>query len=58
MHRRQRLYYKSGVIERIFRHMAADHNNEYMMIDSTIARAHQRNSDTHKKGHQSHQTIV
>ncbi|MBB3883476.1 hypothetical protein GGR01_002334 [Acetobacter oeni] len=29
------------MIERIFRHLAADHDNEYMMIDSTIVRAHQ-----------------
>ena len=41
---------ESGVIERIFRHLAADHDNEYMMIDSTIVRAHQHSSGTRKKG--------
>ena len=37
MHCRLRRWSESGVIEQIFRHLAADHDNEYMMIDSTIA---------------------
>ncbi|MFT9166324.1 MAG: transposase, partial [Komagataeibacter saccharivorans] len=32
VHRRLRRWCESGVIERIFRHLAADHDNEYMMI--------------------------
>ncbi|NHO33431.1 hypothetical protein GOB85_13155 [Acetobacter sp. LMG 1636] len=36
--------------ERIFRHLAADHDNEYMMTESTIVRAHQHSTGTRKKG--------
>jgi transposase len=32
---------KSGVFERIFQLLASDADNEYMMIDATIVRAHQ-----------------
>ncbi|GCE85040.1 hypothetical protein MSKU9_3181 [Komagataeibacter diospyri] len=42
----------SHVIERIFRHQAANHDNEYMMIDSTIIRARQHSAGTRKKGAQ------
>ena len=31
---------KSGVFERVFKLLASDHDNEYMMIDATIVRAH------------------
>src|SRR5215210_4270865 len=31
----------AGVWERVFQHVAADADNEYAMIDSTIVRAHQ-----------------
>jgi hypothetical protein len=30
---------KSGVLERVFQHLATDADNEYPMIESTIARA-------------------
>jgi transposase len=40
-HRRFIRWAKSGVWERIFQHPAADADNEYAMIDSTIVRAHQ-----------------
>ena len=50
VHRRLRRWCESGVIERIFRHLAADHDNEYMMIDSTIVRAHQHSAGVYKKG--------
>ena len=30
---------KSGVFERIFKLLASDHDNEYMMLDATIVRA-------------------
>ena len=32
---------KSGVFERVFKLLSNDHDNEYMMIDATIVRAHQ-----------------
>ncbi|GEN61772.1 hypothetical protein ANI02nite_36560 [Acetobacter nitrogenifigens DSM 23921 = NBRC 105050] len=38
------------MIERIFRHLATDRDNEYMMIDSTIVRAHQHSAGARKKG--------
>jgi transposase len=40
---------KSGVFERIFKHLASDHDNEYMMIDATIVRAHQHSAGARKK---------
>ncbi|WP_154670665.1 hypothetical protein [Komagataeibacter diospyri] len=38
------------MIERIFRHLVADHDNEYMMMDSTVVRTHQHSAGTRKKG--------
>src|SRR4029077_9686950 len=35
---------KSGVFERIFKLWASDPDNEYMMIDATIVRAHQHSA--------------
>ena len=35
---------KSGVWEQVFEHFAADADNEYAMIDSTIVRAHQHSA--------------
>ena len=32
---------RSGVWEKVFKHLAADADNEYAMIDATIIRAHQ-----------------
>jgi transposase len=40
---------KSGVWERVFQHLAADADNEYAMIDSTIVRAHQHSAGAPKK---------
>ena len=40
---------KSGVWERVFQHLAADADNEYAMIDSTIVRAHQHSAGAKKK---------
>ncbi len=48
-HRRFSRWSKSGVWERIFRHLAADADNEYAMIDSTIVRAHQHSAGAQKK---------
>ena len=49
-HRRFSRWAKTGVWERIFRHLAADPDNEYAMIDSTIVRAHQHSAGAPKKG--------
>ena len=40
---------KSGVFERVFKLLASDHDNEYMMIDATIVRAHQHSAGARKK---------
>ena len=40
---------KSGVFERVFRLLASDHDNEYMMIDATIVRAHRHSAGAQKK---------
>jgi transposase len=40
---------KAGVWERVFQHVAADADNEYAMIDSTIVRAHQHAAGAPKK---------
>jgi transposase len=49
-HRRFSRWAKTGVWERIFKHLAADPDNEYAMIDSTIVRAHQHSAGAPKKG--------
>ena len=41
IHTRHMRWSKSGVWERVFKHLAADADNEYAMIDATIIRAHQ-----------------
>ena len=40
---------KSGVFDRIFKLLASDADNEYMMIDASIVRAHQHSADARKK---------
>jgi transposase len=49
-HKRLRRWCRSGVFERIFKTLAADRDNEYMMLDSTIVRAHQHSAGARKKG--------
>src|ERR1019366_2569601 len=49
VHRRFSRWAKSGVWQRIFQHLAADADNEYAMIDSTIVRAHQHSAGAKKK---------
>ena len=55
VHLRFSRWAKSGVWERVFRHLAADADNEYAMIDSTIlgssprTRAHQHSAGAQKK---------
>lgn len=39
--RRHRRWSASGVWQRVFEHLAADADNEYAMMDSTVVRAHQ-----------------
>jgi transposase len=48
-HRRFSRWAAAGVWERVFRHLAADADNEYAMIDSTIVRAHQHSAGAQKK---------
>ena len=48
VHRRFSRWAKSGVWEKMFQHLAADADNEYAMIDSTIVRAHQHSAGAKK----------
>ena len=48
-HKRFRRWCKSGVFDRIFRALASGTDNEYMMLDSTIVRAHQHSAGAKKK---------
>src|SRR5207248_7122018 len=49
VHRRFSRWAKSGVGERVFQYLAADADNEYAMLDSTIVRAHQHSAGAQKK---------
>ena len=49
VYRRFNRWAKSGVFERVFRLLASDHDNEYMMIDATIVRAQQHSAGAQKK---------
>jgi len=46
---RLRRWCESGVFARIFKALAEDRDNEYMMIDATIVRAHQHSAGARKK---------
>ena len=48
-HRRFSRWAKTGVWQKLFEHLAADADNEYAMIDSTIVRAHQHSAGALKK---------
>jgi transposase len=48
-HKRFRRWCESGVFERIFKTLAADSDNEYVMLDSSIVRAHQHSAGARKK---------
>ncbi len=48
-HKRFRRWCESGVFERIFKILAADADSEYMMLDSTVVRAHQHSAGAQKK---------
>jgi len=49
VHRRFSRWAETGVWEKVFQHLAADADNEYAMIDSTIVRAHQHSAGAKKK---------
>jgi len=49
IHTRFGRWAKTGVWARVFKHLAADADNEYAMIDSTVVRAHQHSAGAHKK---------
>jgi transposase len=49
VHTRFSRWAKSGVWAKVFRHLSADADNEYAMIDSTIVRAHQHSAGAPKK---------
>src|ERR1700674_5858716 len=49
IYRRFSRWAESGVWEMVFQHLAADADNEYAMIDSTIVRAHQHSAGAQKK---------
>ncbi len=48
VHRRFSRWAETGVWERVFQQLAADSDNEYAMIDSTIVRAHQHSAGAKK----------
>jgi len=58
VHQRFGRWAKSGVFERIFKLLSSDHDNEYMMIDATIVRAHQHSAGARKKRRASHRQIA
>jgi len=49
VHRRFSRWAKSGIWEKIFQYLAADADNQYAMLDSTIVRAHQHSAGAQKK---------
>jgi transposase len=49
VHRRHSRWSKSRVWENVFKYLAADADNEYARIDSTIVRAHQHSAGAQKK---------
>ena len=49
IHTRFSRWAESGVWQRLFEALAADADNEYAMIDSTIVRAHQHSAGAQKK---------
>jgi transposase len=50
VHKRHSRWAASGVWLNLFKALAADADNEYVMIDSTIMRAHQHAAGALKKG--------
>src|SRR3954447_2699147 len=50
VHKRFARWAASGVWEQVFRTLTQDMQNEYLMIDSTLVRAHQQAATGRKKG--------
>ena len=50
VHKRFGRWAVSGVSDKVFRDLVADRKNLYLMIDSTIVRAHQQAATGRKKG--------
>ena len=42
VHKRFTRWARAGVWEQVFTHLTADAHNEYLMLDSTLVRAHQQ----------------
>lgn len=57
VHTRFTRWSKTGVWERLFEYLAADADNEYAMVDSTIVRAHQHSAGA-KGGSQPQKRLV
>lgn len=49
VHTRFSRWAERGVWENLFKHLAADADNDYAMIDSTIVRAHQHSAGAKQK---------
>jgi transposase len=49
VHQRFSRWAKNGVFEGIFKLVASEHDNEYMIIEATIVRAHQHSAGARKK---------
>ena len=58
VHQRFGRWAKSGIFERIFQLLASDADNEYMMIDATIVRAHQHSAGAQKRRQPSYRSIA
>lgn len=50
LHKRFSRWAASGVWEKVFHELVRDRKNQYLMIDSTIVRAHQQAATGRKKG--------
>jgi transposase len=50
VHKRFGRWTQNGVWDRVFQELVADRKNQYLMIDSTIVRAHQQAAMGRKKG--------
>ena len=49
IHKRFTRWSDKGIWEKVFMHLIEDHDNEYLMIDSTIVKAHQQAATLKKK---------
>ncbi|MEC5214299.1 transposase [Polaromonas sp. CG_9.5] len=50
VHLRHSRWSRTGVWQRVFQSLAEDADNEYVMIDSTIVKAHQHSAGAKKRG--------